>query len=177
MNFKELGEFSKQLQLIEYKRVYDISQLPDKNKKEIALIGKSNVGKSSLINTVLNHNITRSSKQPGCTKWIGYVELNNTVLIDLPGYGYANVSKERQKFWQKMILDYINSGRIDTVLLLIDARRGIQLMDQEVAMMFEAHQIKYIFTKSDEKKIPEHKNLKFSIYEEFDLKKIRQIIA
>lgn len=177
-SFKELNELGKELQVLRHERIYNIKNLPLKMKKEIAFVGKSNVGKSSLINTLLNYNLNRVSKKPGCTKWIGYIELTNSMLIDLPGYGYANVSKQRQEFWQDMIMSYINIKRIDTVLLLIDSRRGITQTDKEVASLFLNCKVKYIFTKSDEKDA-KHNDIGFnaSIRNGKDILEIRKIIA
>lgn len=151
MNFKELGEYGKALQVIKYERLYSLKQMFPKDLPEILLVGRSNVGKSSLINTLLNHKIAKTSKQPGCTKWIGYIRLPNLVLIDLPGYGYAKVAKGRKAFWNEMILEYINSHRSDQVWILIDARRGIQEMDSSIVELFNFCNVRYIFTKSDQK--------------------------
>lgn len=148
-NFKELEEeFAKILQMQVYERVYANAKLPPKLGPEIVLIGKSNVGKSSLINTLLNRAIAKTSKIPGCTRWIGFIQLKNFTLIDLPGYGFASVAKGRKNAWNKMISDYINSGRPDLVLCLIDARKGIQEEDTIAAESFKCDKI-YIHTKAD----------------------------
>ena len=146
--FKELGEFSKQFQLEEYQRVYSAYKLPPKEQKEIAIIGKSNVGKSTLINTLINHNIAKSSKHPGCTRWLGYIKLHNLTLIDIPGYGFSSVSKGRKAAWGEMIEKYIKSKRADFVLILIDSRRGMQLIDTQIAEYFQT-EYAYIYTKFD----------------------------
>lgn len=154
--FKELGKFSKDFKVEEYKRVYSAYNLPLKEKKEIAIIGKSNVGKSTLINTLLNYNIAKSSKHPGCTRWLGYIKLTNFTLIDIPGYGFASVSKGRKAAWGEMMEEYIQSKRADFVFILIDSRRGIQIIDTQICEYFQA-QYAYIYTKfdkADNKQLP-----------------------
>lgn len=149
-SFKELlKEEAKDLQIKEYSRVYSIKNLPKQSCNEILILGKSNSGKSTLINTLLNHSISKVSKKPGCTKWIGFIKLMNLVLVDIPGYGFANVSKGRKVFWDKMVSEYIDTNRASLALILIDSRRGIQEIDADVASMFENS--KYIFTKIDQK--------------------------
>lgn len=149
MNFKELGTFSKDLQVLQYKRFYNAKELPKNEKKEIVFIGKSNVGKSSLINTLLNYKINKTSKKPGCTKWIGFLELPNINIIDLPGYGYSSVSKERKSFWDTMLAGYLKENRTSLVLVLVDSRRGISKEDEEVIQVFSKFNTQVIFTKND----------------------------
>lgn len=149
-NFKELGIFSKTLQLVEYHKFYFINHLPPKTHKEIMILGKSNVGKSTLINTLLNHKIAQTSKRPGCTKAIGYIQLRNVTFIDLPGYGYANVSKSMQAYWGTLIQSYIQLKRTDLIFHLIDARRGMQAIDSAMVNAFNIPKIT-IFTKIDQK--------------------------
>jgi len=151
MNFKELGKFSKQLQVKEYKRIYHANQLPEKDLPEIVILGKSNVGKSTLINTMLNHKISRVSKSPGCTRWLGYIRLPEVVIMDVPGYGYAKVAKGFQEFWSKMMTNYINAKRTDEVWLLIDSRRGFQEIDEDTVKAFSFCNVIRIFTKADQK--------------------------
>lgn len=152
--FKELGQFSKDLQIVNYERVYSASKLPIKAGSEmlpeVILFGKSNVGKSTLINTLLNHSIATTSKSPGCTKWIGYIKLKNLVLIDLPGYGFSTVSKGRKTFWNTMITEYIAQQRTDLALILVDSRRGICEIDAHVASLF-GDRAMYVYTKYDKK--------------------------
>jgi GTP-binding protein len=149
-NFKELKEFSKELQVKNYVKAYSAKDLPRNMKPEIAFIGKSNVGKSSLINTLLNHNINRTSQNPGCTRWIGFIELPKINLIDLPGYGFAKVSQGRQNFWEKMINGYIQANRLNKLFILVDSRKGIQAGDSAVADIFNVpHQ--FLLTKADQK--------------------------
>ena len=101
------------------------SKLPDNPYPEIAFAGKSNVGKSSLINTILNRkNLARTSSQPGKTQTINFYNLNEELyLVDLPGYGYAKVSAETKEKWGKMVERYlVTSKQLKAVFLLIDIR-------------------------------------------------------
>lgn len=101
------------------------SKLPVNDKVELAFIGRSNVGKSSLINCLLNRkSLARTSSQPGKTQTINYYNINNMFyLVDLPGYGYAKISREIQEKWKKMTLNYFNnSGMLRVVFQLVDIR-------------------------------------------------------
>lgn len=101
------------------------SKLPDNNLPEIAFAGKSNVGKSSLINGLLNRkSLARTSSQPGKTQTINFYNVNKQLyFVDLPGYGYAAVSQEIRAKWGKMIERYLNTSKvIKKVFLLIDIR-------------------------------------------------------
>ncbi len=101
------------------------STLPENDKPEIAFAGKSNVGKSSLINALLNRkSFARTSAQPGKTQTINFYNINDVMYcVDLPGYGYAKVSREVQAKWGKMIENYLQkSPMLKAVFLLIDIR-------------------------------------------------------
>ena len=101
------------------------STLPENDKPEIAFAGKSNVGKSSLINALLNRkSFARTSSEPGKTQTINFYNINNAMYcVDLPGYGFAKVSKEVQAKWGKMIEGYLKtSPMLKAVFLLIDIR-------------------------------------------------------
>ena len=101
------------------------SKFPDNSLPEIALAGKSNVGKSSLINNmVCRKALARTSSEPGKTQTINYYRINNSFyLVDLPGYGYAKVSVEVREKWGKMIEKYLNtSSQLKAVIMLVDIR-------------------------------------------------------
>lgn len=101
------------------------SRLPDSRHSEIAFAGKSNVGKSSLINALMNRRaLARTSSQPGKTQTINYYNVNDAVyFVDLPGYGYARASEEVKAKWGKMIENYLHrSKQLKAVFLLIDIR-------------------------------------------------------
>lgn len=100
-------------------------QYPDDGKPEFALVGRSNVGKSSVINTMLNRkNLARISSSPGKTRTINFYLINKEFyLVDLPGYGYAKVSKSERANWGKMIETYLENRRnLYEVMLLVDIR-------------------------------------------------------
>ncbi|MGN0328145.1 MAG: ribosome biogenesis GTP-binding protein YihA/YsxC [Lachnospira sp.] len=101
------------------------SILPQNDKPEIAFAGKSNVGKSSLINALINRkSLARTSSQPGKTQTINFYNVNNEMYyVDLPGYGYAKVSQSIKEKWGKLIERYLrNSKQLKAVFLLIDIR-------------------------------------------------------
>ena len=103
------------------------SKLPDNDKPEVAFAGKSNVGKSSLINVLMNRkSLARTSAQPGKTQTINYYNINDALyFVDLPGYGYAKVSESVKAKWGKMIEDYLHkSKQLKRVFLLIDIRHA-----------------------------------------------------
>lgn len=101
------------------------SKLPDTQLPEVAFAGKSNVGKSSLINALMQRkSLARTSSQPGKTQTINYYNVNKEIyFVDLPGYGYAKVSKTEKEKWGKMIEKYLNTSKqLKRVYLLIDIR-------------------------------------------------------
>lgn len=101
------------------------SKLPENVHPEVAFAGKSNVGKSSLINALMNRkSLARTSSQPGKTQTINYYNINNTLyLVDLPGYGYARANEKVKAQWGRMIEDYLHRSRqLKCVFLLIDIR-------------------------------------------------------
>ncbi|MBQ6392914.1 MAG: YihA family ribosome biogenesis GTP-binding protein [Eubacterium sp.] len=101
------------------------SKLPDNQLPEVAFAGKSNVGKSSLINVLMNRkSLARTSSQPGKTQTINFYNVNQELyIVDLPGYGYAKVSKSVSEKWGPMIENYLHtSGQLRMVFLLIDLR-------------------------------------------------------
>ena len=101
------------------------SKLPENDKMEIAFAGKSNVGKSSLINSLMNRkSYARTSQQPGKTQTINFYNINDQLyFVDLPGYGYAKVSQETKIKWGKMIDNYLkNSKQLRILFLLVDIR-------------------------------------------------------
>ena len=101
------------------------SQYPTDNKPEFLLVGRSNVGKSSFINSIIERrNYARTSRKPGKTQTLNFYNVNNDFyLVDVPGYGYASVSKERQQKFGMMIEEYLtNRENLKEVFLLIDFR-------------------------------------------------------
>ncbi len=113
------------------------SKIPDNLYNEVAFAGKSNVGKSSLINALMNRkSLARTSAQPGKTQTINFYNINDAMyLVDLPGYGYAKVSESEKEKWGKMIEKYLKtSKKLKAVFLLIDIRHDPSANDR---MMYE----------------------------------------
>lgn len=130
------------------------SQLPKISLPQVAFVGKSNVGKSSLINTICRRkNLARVSHTPGRTQQINFFSIaEKLVIVDLPGYGFAKVPIKEKQNWEKLILHYLqNSPNLKLVNLLIDARRGIKENDLKVMELLNScnKQIQLVFTKTD----------------------------
>lgn len=109
------------------------SKIPQNNMPEIAFAGKSNVGKSSLINALMNRkSLARTSSQPGKTQTINFYNINDALyFVDLPGYGYAKVSLQEKEKWGRMIERYLHqSGMLKAVFLLIDIRHDPSANDK-----------------------------------------------
>ncbi len=133
----------------------NIKHLPRIFLSQIAFVGKSNVGKSSLINLVTaRRSLARVSHTPGRTQQINFFDVaGRFILVDLPGYGYAKVSKAQQANWEKLITHYLfNSPSLKLINLLIDSRRGIKENDVAVMDLLSSKELNWqiIFTKVDE---------------------------
>lgn len=134
-----------------------MDQLPASDKPEYAFVGRSNVGKSSLINALTGRNaLARVSKRPGKTQTINFFEVDeNWHLVDLPGYGYAKVSKKMRSDWDKMIFSYLEQRRqLVAAMVLIDARIPPQKIDLEFINRLGEGRIPFVlvFTKVDKLK-------------------------
>ena len=114
------------------------TDFPAKRLPEIAFAGKSNVGKSSVINRVLNRkNFARVGDKPGKTIHVNYFVVDNTCyFVDLPGYGYAKVSQSEKERWGRLMEDYFAAGRIDLGVLIVDARHAPTNNDITMARWF-----------------------------------------
>ncbi|MBQ2115974.1 MAG: YihA family ribosome biogenesis GTP-binding protein [Lachnospiraceae bacterium] len=111
------------------------SSIPDNKMPEIAFAGKSNVGKSSLINALMNRkSLARTSAQPGKTQTINFYNINDELyFVDLPGYGYAKVSQQEKEKWGKMIEKYLRQSKVlKAVFLLIDIRHEPSANDKQM---------------------------------------------
>lgn len=132
----------------------DIKNLPEDNLPEIALVGRSNVGKSSLINKVVNRkNLAKSSSTPGKTRMLNYYIINTEwYMVDLPGYGYAKVSKTERDKWGKMIESYLsNREQLRGVVQLLDIRHPPSANDILMKEWLEHYEVPVLLvaTKAD----------------------------
>ena len=132
----------------------DISSLPPQSLPEIAFVGRSNAGKSSLINALTSRkSLARVSHTPGRTREINFFKLGERLMLaDLPGYGYAKASKTMTAEWQKLIFSYLRGrASLRRVSLLIDARRGILDLDREVMDLLDEAAVSFavVLTKID----------------------------
>jgi len=121
---------------------------------EIAMVGRSNVGKSSLINTLTDRkNLAKTSNTPGKTRLLNFYRINETFsLVDLPGYGYAKVSKTMQAMWQKQFEIFLRKRpNLILVVQLIDGRHGVQPNDRQMFDWLKSHELPtaLVITKGD----------------------------
>ena len=140
------------------KGVVDLAHLPPGDRNEVAFAGRSNVGKSSLINAITNRKgLARTSAEPGKTREINYFDLGEgrAWLVDLPGFGYAKVSKTQAAHWIALTKDYLRGrAALRRVFLLIDIRRGLMPADTEVMELLDVSAVNYqiVLTKADKVK-------------------------
>jgi GTP-binding protein len=145
----------------------DVSKCPKDRIPEYAFIGRSNVGKSSLINMLTNKSkLAKISGRPGKTQLINHFKINNNwFLVDLPGYGYAQVSKAKRQTFQEFIKDYfLQREQLVCTFVLVDSRLEPQKIDLEFMTFLGENGIPFciVFTKSDKLKLSElNKNLQF----------------
>jgi GTP-binding protein len=136
------------------KSVTQLDQKPKPSLPEIAVIGRSNVGKSSLINTLFNRkNLAKISSTPGKTRLINYFSIDNSLyFVDLPGYGYAKLSKKMRQNWKRDIENYLKNNQfLRLVFLILDSRHEIMENDRMMIEWLEFFDVPFIFvlTKSD----------------------------
>ncbi|MFM9848548.1 MAG: ribosome biogenesis GTP-binding protein YihA/YsxC [Hyphomicrobiaceae bacterium] len=137
------------------KSVPSLEFLPEANRPEVAFAGRSNVGKSSLINAVLRHGgMARTSNTPGRTQELNFFLTDDIdlYLVDMPGYGFAKAPKEKVEAWTALVRDYLR-GRptLVRVLLLVDSRHGLKANDHDVMRILDEAAVIYqvVLTKSD----------------------------
>jgi len=114
------------------KSISELNQSPKDVGSEVAFVGRSNAGKSTAINSITNRNgLAKTSKTPGRTQLINFFKVDeNKRFVDLPGYGFARASKEKQKSWNRLVTNYIKYRQsLKGVVLIIDIRRGFGEMD------------------------------------------------
>jgi GTP-binding protein len=142
-----------------------IDAIPAPELPEVAFVGRSNAGKSSLINALTGRTtLARVSHTPGRTRQINFFRLGDTLmLVDLPGYSYAQVSKALAAQWQRLIFDYLR-GRpnLKRVILLVDARRGIMDVDREAMTLLDQAAVSYlvVLTKTDKLSLAERSEMR-----------------
>ena len=139
-----------------------LSQCPNTQLSEYPLLGRSNVGKSSFINALCNNKkLAKTSNTPGKTRLINYFNFSNKFMIaDLPGYGYAKISKETQARWQKNLEEYLlNREQIKYLIQLIDSRHDIQKNDYQMREWVNAYDLPIITIATKIDYVPKNKVL------------------
>ncbi len=137
------------------KSVVGLDHLPEGNRIEIAFAGRSNVGKSSLLNALIaNKGLARTSNTPGRTQELNYFRPDNgdMYLVDMPGYGFAKAPKDKVDAWTALVQDYLKGRQtLARVFLLIDARHGIKAVDAGIMEMLDTAAVSYqiVLTKAD----------------------------
>lgn len=134
--------------------VANLKQLPNGDRSEVAFAGRSNVGKSSLINALFGQKkLAKTSSTPGRTQQLNYFNLGDKLyLVDLPGYGFAKAPKDIVRNWQQLINSYlVGRPNLRRVFLLIDSRHGIKKIDSEIMDMLDKAAVTYqiVLTKVD----------------------------
>lgn len=150
----------------------NIDQIPKDLKNQIVFCGRSNVGKSSLINSLCNNkNLCKTSSTPGKTTLINFFETKDFYIVDLPGYGFANKSKKEVNSWKGLIEDYFkNNKNISLVFLLIDIRHSPSNLDKQMNTYLNDLNLytNIILTKSDKLSKQKSNNQKKLILEELN---------
>jgi len=134
--------------------VFDLKQLPDPDLPEIAFAGRSNVGKSSLMNRlIMRKNLVKTSAKPGKTQSLNFFLLNNSIyLVDLPGYGYAKVPKKVQASWQSLITGYLETRvSLRCVVVIVDLRHAMKIADLQLVDWLRSNGVPFllVYTKAD----------------------------
>jgi len=145
------------------KSAHTIEDYPYNNLPEIAFAGRSNVGKSTMINTVLNRKgLARTSSKPGHTRSINFFDIDNKFyLVDLPGYGFAKVSEEEKEKWQSLINDYLHyRANLKGIVMIVDARHKPTGQDQMMLNWIREFRIPKIIAATKADKLSNNKKAK-----------------
>lgn len=138
--------------------VVDTKNILDNTKNEFAFVGRSNVGKSSLINALTNQKrLARTSSTPGLTKNLNYFEINNGIchIVDLPGYGYHKAGKKEEEKWSTLLENYLlNSKNLKCVFVLVDCRHEPSELDKVMLSFLTYHNIPYVVIATKLDKLP-----------------------
>lgn len=128
------------------KSVYQLTELPERDLPEVSFFGRSNVGKSSLINCLLSRKIAKISQTPGKTQCLNYFLINDQFyFVDAPGYGYARVPPEVKKHWDKLMNEWINLKKKDRLIIhIIDSRHDPLESDKNLQMWLKKNKIPYL---------------------------------
>lgn len=132
------------------------SQYPQRLGAEIAIVGKSNVGKSSLINSLCNnYKLAKISRSPGKTRLINFFVINRSFyLVDLPGYGFAKAPKGQQQAWGALMEQYLSSGRVTHLFLLLDIRHAPTAEDRQMFQWMLYYGVPYTLVATKADKVP-----------------------
>lgn len=178
-----------------------VTNLPEGNIPEVCFVGRSNVGKSSLINALTNNNkVARTSKTPGCTQQLNFFDVGQAFrIVDLPGYGYAKASKQKIKHWNQLIFDYLRGRpQLVRVFALVDCKVGLTRADGVMLDYLKEYGVscQIIVTKTDKLNTQEratqlkvieaeilkypncmHQLLPCSAFKTWDIEEVRQAIV
>ncbi|TYB83833.1 MAG: YihA family ribosome biogenesis GTP-binding protein [Kosmotoga sp.] len=148
--------------------VFTPGDYPVPKEKEVAFLGRSNVGKSSLLNKIFGRKLAHTSSNPGKTRSINFFTVNNRFyFVDLPGYGYARASKKEIQRWQKLIIDYFEKRKsLNLAVMLIDGRHPLQKKDLEMLEWLKTYSVPFI--------VAETKIDKLSRSERFRINKLHE---
>jgi len=151
--------------------VNDLTKLPNNHFPEIAFIGASNAGKSSLINALIGKKIAVTSATPGRTQQLNFFKIlgyrDGFMIVDMPGYGYAKNSLDSIKYWQQLSIDYLyNRQNLKRIFLLIEAQKGLKEHDLELMEFFKSYNVSFqvVLTKIDKLNLSEQQLALEKIY-------------